>query len=102
LHVIVEQLLSNIEMTFQDNGVGVFKQLVLAHPEMTSANQLLNAQMKAYPNRSITVLAPQFDYFQIEANGLHFPEELAPEPSADNAEELFEQGTTVIMGLTLN
>jgi|GEM_PF-4893030 len=108
LHIIVEQLLSNIEMTFQDNGVGVFKQLALAHPEMTTATELLNAQMETHPNRSITVLAPQFDYFQIEANGLHFPEELAPlaplapELAAENAEEFFDQGTTVIMGLTLN
>jgi hypothetical protein len=99
LHVIIEQSLNNIEMTLQDNGVGVFKHIAPAHPEMTTATELLNAQMSVHPHRSITVLAPKFDYFQIEANGKHFPEELAPEI---DEEDTYDQGTTVIMGLTLN
>jgi DNA-binding Lrp family transcriptional regulator len=99
LHAVVEQSLNNIELTLQDNGIGVFKHIAPAHPEMTTATELLNAQMTVHPNRSVTVLAGKFDYFQIEANGMHFPEELAPDL---HEEELFEQGTTVIMGLTLN
>lgn len=99
LHVIAELSMNNIEMTLQDNGIGIFKKIAPEHPEMSTSTELLNAQMSVHQNRSITVLVGQFDYFQIEANGLHFPEELAADSDDD---ELFEQGTTVIMSLTLN
>lgn len=102
LNVIVEQSLNNIEMTLQDNGVGVFKHIAPEYSEMSTAPKLLNAHMIAHPSRSLAMLAGRFDFFQIEANGMHFPEELAPEPIDETDEELFEQGTTVIMALTLN
>ena len=105
LHIIAEKSFNNIEMTFQDNGVGAFKQIAQSHPNMTTATGLLNAQLKAPSHQSITALANAFDYFQIEANGLHFPEEMAPEANGkdgDDTGDAYRQGTTVIIGLTLN
>ena len=56
--------------------------------------------MQLPAHRALTAVVAQFDYVQIEANGLHYPKEQAP--VADGEEELYEQGTTVILGLTLD
>jgi DNA-binding Lrp family transcriptional regulator len=108
LHVVLEQTAEHVEMSLQDNGAGLFKQLVNAKlaADIAAAVALLTT-LQAMPNTSadmssfsvISGLANQFDYFLIEANGVHFP--LAAAAVESQEEELFEQGTTVIMELSL-
>jgi len=98
LHIIVEQSMNNLEMTFQDNGIGIYKKLATMYPDKSTAFDLLDAHMTAHPGCSLNQLAPRFDYVQIEANGLCFPEL----PASDPQEEVFDQGTTVVLALTLN
>ena len=98
LHIIVEQSLNNIEMTFQDNGTGIYKRLGMDCPGAATAFEILDAYMTKHPNCSINQLAPRFDYVRIESNGLCFPASSASE----SEEEMFEQGTTVVLALTLN
>ena len=98
LHIIVEQSLNNIEMTFQDNGMGIYKRMALACPGQDTATGILNAYITAHRNCALNRLAPQFDYVQIESNGLCFPEQ----PGDDSLEEMYAQGTTVVLALTLN
>ena len=98
LHIIVEQSANNIEMTFQDNGTGMYQRMAMDCPEAKTAFGILDAYMTKHPNCSINQLAPRFDYIQIESNGMCFPQQ----PAADGKEELFEQGTTVVLALTLN
>lgn len=100
LHIIVERLSNNIEMTFQDNGVGLFHAIAGQHLGSQASAELIDAQMQLPAHRALTTVVGRFDYVQIEANGLHFPKEQAPASEGD--EELYEQGTTVILGLTLN
>ncbi len=98
LHIIVEQSLNNIEMTFQDNGTGIYKRMAMDCPEATTAFDILDTYMTKHPKCSINQLAPQFDYIQIESNGKCFPDSSA----SDGKEDIFDQGTTVVLALTLN
>lgn len=98
LHIIVEQSLNNIEMTFQDNGTGIYERLAIECPKATTAFSILDAYMTKHPNCSINQLASQFDYVQIEANGMCFP----AVPASDDQEDFYDQGTTVVLALTLN
>ena len=95
LHIIAERQLNNIEMTFQDNGVGLFHDIAAQRLASRAAAELIEAQMQLPAHQPVTALV-----VQIEANGLHFPKEQAP--AAEGEEELYEQGTTVILGLTLD
>lgn len=98
LHIIVEKSLNNIEMTFQDNGMGIYKRMSVAHPGLNTATGILNAYITNHRNCSLNRLAPQFDYVQIESNGMCFPEL----KGNDDPVEVYEQGTTVVLALTLN
>lgn len=98
LHIIVEQSMNNLEMTFQDNGVGIYKKMAMMYPEKLTAFDLLDAYMTAHPDCSINRLAPSFDYVQIEANGMCFP----ASQDSDSDEDVFDQGTTFVLALTLN
>ncbi|PRC94168.1 Lrp/AsnC family transcriptional regulator [Solimicrobium silvestre] len=98
MHVIAEQTADHIELTVQDNGIGVFKQISKTKQcaDLAAAAALLERS-----NSAIKALAQKFDFFLIEANGMHYPEQAAPAVDTET-EELFEQGTTVIMELTLS
>ena len=100
LHIIAERLSNNIELTFQDNGVGLFHDIAAQGLDSGAAAAQVEAQMQLPAHREVSALVAQFDYVQIEANGLHFPKEQAPADEGD--EEYYEQGTTVILGLTLD
>ena len=108
LHVVLEQTTQHIEMSLQDNGVGLFKQMVNAKQAADAdAARVLLSELRETPKTSgemaplsaIACLAGKFDYFLIEANSKHFPLAAAP---LEVEEELFEQGTTVIMELSLS
>ena len=98
LHIIVERSLNNIELIFQDNGVGIFQKMSQTCPGFNTATGVLNAYITSHRNCSLNRLAPQFDYVQIEANGMCFPEQA----DQDSLEDMFAQGTTVLLALTLN
>lgn len=103
LHIIAERQPNHLEMTFQDNGVGLFREIAAQGLDDQAATKLVELQMQLPAHRPVTSLVAQFDYVQIEANGLHFPKEQAPAAlDSDDEEELYEQGTTVVLGLTLN
>ena len=109
LHVVLELSAAHIELSMQDNGIGLYKQMVNAKQadDIGAAVELLTA-LQAAPKKSgdlaalsaIAALANEFDYFLIEANGAHFPVAAAPQ-ELDADEEWFEQGTTVILELSL-
>lgn len=98
LHVIAELSDNNIELTFQDNGGGIYKRMAMAVPGQHTAFDILDAYMRSHPTCSLNQLAPRFDYVQIESNGMCFPQ---PAGSSD-PEEQFHQGTLVVLALTLN
>ncbi len=98
LHIVAELSDNNIELTFQDNGVGIYKRMAMAVPEQQTAFDILDAYIRKHPDCSIHQLAQRFDYVQIEANGLCFPRL----PGAVDDDQEFNQGTAIVLALTLN
>lgn len=103
LHVVIEQTQTHLEMMLQDNGMGLFKHVCqsLACADLAAAALVIAGPENKKIFTGINPLIPTFDYFLIEANGMHYPAAAAPEEHEID-EELFEQGTTVILELTLS
>jgi len=101
LHVILEQDADHIELTLHDNGIGIFKRLSQTKKirDPLAAVEALADQCRSHPDSGIAAIEKSLDFFLIEANGVHYPAHAAPALLSTPEEELFEQGTTVIMEL---
>ena len=101
LHVVLDQDAGHIELTLHDNGIGVFKRLCQMQKirEPLEAVEALASQCRKNPEKGIASLEHLFDFFLIEANGAHYPAHAAPALVSTPEEELFEQGSTIIMEL---
>ncbi len=103
LHVVLEQDATHIELTLHDNGIGLFKQFCQTQKnhDLHEAVKELSLQSAKNPGKGIAVPEKSFDFFLIEANGVQYPADAAPAPLSSPEEDLFEQGTTVIMELSI-
>ncbi len=97
VHVVLDFTAKQVEMTVQDNGIGFFRQLEQQQFTPAQAADRLAQQIRDRVMPTTINAVPGFDYFLIEANGMHYPPEAAPDETGD---ELFEQGTTIIMSLS--